>query len=147
MDFVGADLAFRGERHIQVNMAVAGVQINVGRQIRREFQRYTAISALEPPVSSHGRPVSRNRLKMTISRLELEFVKASVGSDVAVACAGMKLAIQGLESFRAIAAVQIHSSLQICELNLAITGSEVNISLARHLNDDVHTMVGSPLEV
>src|SRR3954471_3474788 len=147
MDFVGADLALRGERHIQIDMAVAGVEINVGREIRRELQRYTAISALEPPVSSHGRPRSRNGLKMTISRLELEFVKAPIGPDVAVAGAGVKFAIQVLETFRAIAAVQIHGALQIREFNLAVAGAKIHVSLARHLHNDVHAMAGPPLEV
>src|SRR5271165_2823661 len=48
-NFAFANLAFGRNWHVQVDVAVSGVQIDVGGQIFRHFERHRAIAAFEPP--------------------------------------------------------------------------------------------------
>ena len=74
---------------------------------------------------------------MAVAGLEFEFVEAAVGGDVPVAGGGVKLAVDAVESFGAVAAVQVHITLEIGDFDLAVAGAKVDLSLARHLDEDV----------
>ena len=51
MDFILANLSFRRDRHIEIDVAVAGVQVNIRGEVTRNFQRDAAVARFQPPVS------------------------------------------------------------------------------------------------
>src|SRR5579859_4416868 len=104
VDLVLANLAFCGYGHIEIDMAIAGVKVDVSGQIAGHFQRDAAVAGFEPPVRGQRGARSGANVDVTVSRLEFEFIETAVGLDVTVACSGVQLAIYVVEAFGAIAA-------------------------------------------
>jgi hypothetical protein len=46
VNFALANLALGGDRHIKIDMAITGVQVNVRRQFARDFKRNVPIAGL-----------------------------------------------------------------------------------------------------
>src|ERR1051326_7501453 len=145
MDLVLANLAFGGYGHVEIDVAVAGVKVDVCGKIAGYLERDAAIAGFEPPVRGQRRARSGANVDMTVTCLEFEFIETSVGPDVTVAGGGVQLAIHVVEAFGAIAAVQIHLALESGEFDPAVSGAQVDVALARHLDDDIDAMI-SPLE-
>src|SRR5580698_1269743 len=78
---------------------------------------------------------------MSVSRLELELIEAAARVDVSIAGRGPQLAIDAVESLTAVSAVQIEFAFQSSDINLAVSGVQVQLALTRHLDDDVDPVV------
>ena len=93
MNFIFANLAGGCDGHIQIDVAVAGVQIDVGGQVSRHFEGDGAIAAFEAPARGQSRAGGGSRVDAAISSFEFEFVEAAVGADVAIAGQSPELAV------------------------------------------------------
>src|SRR5579864_1068752 len=51
VNIVLANLSFGRDRHVEIDVAVAGVQVNIGGEVTRDFQRDAAVARFQPPVS------------------------------------------------------------------------------------------------
>src|SRR5579864_5203906 len=52
--FVFANLAFGCDGHIEIDVAVAGMQVHVGREVSGNFESDAAVAGLQPPACSQG---------------------------------------------------------------------------------------------
>src|ERR1700730_19085348 len=78
-DVVLTQLSFGRDRNVQIDMAVAGVQIHIGSQGFRNFPRTVAVSRLQPPSRIHRGPDHRAHFDGAVACLEFEFIKPPVG--------------------------------------------------------------------
>src|SRR6266496_6105085 len=78
MNFILANLALGGNRHIEINVAVAGVQADIGGQFAGDFERNVAVASLKPPGCGQRRPRRRAHFYVTIARLQFEFIEAAI---------------------------------------------------------------------
>src|ERR1700686_401986 len=141
VNFILANLAFGDDGHVEIDVAVAGVQAYVGREFAWNFERNVAVASLQSPTCGQGGPGCRAHFDVSVARLELEFIEASVGADVAVAGRGVQFAVDPFQVLGAVAAVQIHLAFQSGDVDFAVAGPQVDAALTRHLNNDVDLML------
>ena len=140
-NFVLANLARGGDWHIQIDVSIAGVEIEIGRQVFRHFEGDGAIAAFEPPAGRQGRAGCGPRFNAAIAGLEFEFVKAAVGANVAIAGGGSQFAIDVVDFLGAISAAELHFALKVGEIDLAVAGVQVHAAFTRHLDVDIDAAV------
>src|SRR4051812_11290574 len=80
---------------------------------------------------------------MTITRLQLKFIKASVGGDMSIPSAGAQLAIHALDALRTVATAHVHFALEVADLNLAVAGVQIDFAFSGHVNIDVYTVIAN----
>src|SRR5579885_1098245 len=122
------------------------MEVDIGGEIGRNFQSYAAVTRFESPSGSEGRARGGANIDASVARLDLKFVETSIGLDVPVASGGVEFAIDPTESHRAVAGVQVHRALKAGYVNSSVARAKVGVTLARHLDRDVHAVSGSPLE-
>src|SRR5712692_9950237 len=135
-NFVPPQLSVGGYGNIEVDVSVAGMQVHVGSHGAGNFQRYAAITGLEPPACIQRRPSRRAYFDGTVARLDFELVKTSIGPNVPVTCAGPQLAVDGVKGLRAVAAAKIHFTLEAGNFDLAIPGVQIDTPFTRHVDID-----------
>src|SRR5579863_7533552 len=103
-------------------MSIAGVQVNIGRQIAGNFQGNAAVAGFQPPAGIQRRARVGADFHTAVSGLELKFVKATAGSDVAITGGGVQLPLYVVEVLGTIPRVQVHASFEagnlVCRLLL-----------------------------
>src|SRR5260370_40375311 len=84
VNFVLSNLSLSRDRHVEVDVAITGMQAYVGRKLTWNFQRNVAVAGLQPPARSQCRPLRGADFDMTVAGLELKFGKTSPGGDVSI---------------------------------------------------------------
>jgi hypothetical protein len=100
--------SFDGDRNVRLNVAIAGVQINVGGKITRQFQIDAAVPGVKGPARSDRRPGQSPRFNAAVSSGQIERVESSIRCNVAIAGARPQHAIHGLNVLMAVAGLQVH---------------------------------------
>src|SRR3954471_753457 len=78
---------------------------------------------------------------MAIPRLQLKLIEAPVSGDMSVTSAGPQLAIHSLDILRTIATAQVHFAFEVADLNLAVSGMQIDFAFSGHVNVDVYTVI------
>ena len=139
VNLVLSQLSLGRDRHIEVDVTVAGVQVDIRRQIVRNLQRDAAVSGFQAPAICKRRAVGGAHIDVAIPGLEIELVKSAIRLNMPIPGLGAQLAINALEVHRAVAGVQIHLTLKVGNFNPAIPSAQLDVPFARHLEDDVNT--------
>jgi hypothetical protein len=142
-NFVLANLAFGGNRHVQVDVAVAGVQINVRCEVVGNFERDGTIATLQSPTPTHDGSGRGPGVDASVARLEFEFVEAAIRADVAVSGCSPQFAVYAVNFLGAVSAAQLHVAFEIGKFNLAIASMQVHSAFARHADVDVNSMIAT----
>src|SRR5215831_17212076 len=111
MHVILADFSFGGDWKVEIDVSVVGMQIYISRQVRGNFERDAAIAGFEPPAAGERGAVAGTHVDVSVASFEFEFVKASIGLDVAIAGGSAQPAIDAIEVQGAIACVHIHLAL------------------------------------
>src|SRR5437763_15946129 len=78
---------------------------------------------------------------MAITRLQLKPTAAPVSGAMSVTSAGPQLAIPSLDILRTIATAQFHFAFEVADLNLAVSGMQIDFAFSGHVNVDVYTVI------
>src|SRR5579863_10674051 len=136
-NFVLANFTFGGDRHIEINVTVAGVEIDVRGHVSGNFQGHVAVAGFEAPGCGQRGASGRAHFHVAIAGLEVELIEAAVGAYVAVSGGGAQLTIDCVENFGTVSATEIHLALEAADFDLAIVGAEIHFSLAWHVDHNV----------
>src|SRR6202011_5196486 len=99
-------------RQIQIDMAVASVQIYIGCKVFRDLQSDTAVPTLEAPSGGQRRTSGRPSFNPAIARMQLKLLKPAIGPNMSVAGSGTQGTFNPVDLLRAISAAQIHVALE-----------------------------------
>src|ERR1700730_10910853 len=124
-------------------MAVAGVQIYIGRKILRDLQSDTAVPTLESPSAGQRRTSGRPSFNPAIAGMQFQHLKPAIGPNMSIAGGGPQLAFNSIDLLRAISAAQIHVAPEAVHLDPAIAGMQIDAAFARHMDIDVHMMAAN----
>ncbi len=137
VNFVLADLAFGDDGHVEIDVAVAGVQVTSAAS-----SPGTSSETLPSPVSRRQPAASVEPwVARTSTWPSPVFSSSSSKRPWAVMCPSpveaRSLPSTAFEIFGAVAAVQIHITLETGEIDLSVAGAQVDAAFARHLDNDV----------
>src|ERR1700681_3457974 len=103
VDFVLTNLPFCSDGHVEIDVAVAGMQVYISRQFAWDFEGTVTVAGLQSPACGQGRSARRAHLHVPIARFEFELIKAAMSGDVSVAGRGVQLAVDRFQVLGAVA--------------------------------------------
>src|SRR5579863_7126809 len=134
MDILVADTSLHRNRHVHIDVTVAGVQVNVSGKVVGQLQGHTAVAGTKAPTRSHGRTSHGAGFDVTIPGVEVQGVKSSGGPNVPVSGVSAQAAIDGFNLLMAVATLQFHVALEIRQSNGAVTGMQTDSAFPRHVD-------------
>ena len=136
-------------------MAVAGVRIEIGMEVRRQAQVDVAVARMQRPTARNLRAVGRFRFDAAVARFQIQSVEPAAHVDAAiagihveraieirsfdVAIAGMHADIpaQAAGAHVSIAGIHVNASRNRLQCDVSVAGVHIEIQLAR--NPNFHT--------
>ena len=128
-------------------MPVTGMKIKVRGNVLGEFQAHAAVAGVQHPFVGNLRSCACTNVQAPVAGFEVERVEPAIGANVAVTGAGAKPAFYVVNFFCSIAAAQFHLAVEVGKVDPAIAGVQIDASLSRHVDCDVHVVAGEVANV
>src|ERR1700721_3000632 len=74
---------------------------------------------------------------MSIAGLQVQLIEAAIRANVPVSGGRTQFAVDRIEGFGSVSAMQVHLAFEAANFDFSIFSSQVDLALARHMNVDV----------
>src|SRR5581483_19682 len=133
--------AIDGHRYLENDVSVAGVKVQVRGKIGWHRQNNAAVACLEVPIMGKRRTAFRADANPAIPGTEIQRIEAAVGLDMSIPGMSPEGAVDSIHFLAAVPADDLHVSLEMSQSDTPISRSQVELTLARHLNLVLCTVV------
>jgi hypothetical protein len=135
-----------GHRQLGGNAAVAGVDVEVGGEIRSQPQPHAAVAGLDAPARRHLRAGLHFRFDAPFVGAQVELIEAAAHGNPAVAGPGVERAVQRLGADASVAGHQPGIAVQALHQDSSVAGMDFRRRFARRPHFHPHRVVaGAPM--
>ena len=132
------ELTFDRERNVQRDVAIAGMEIEVGGEVGGNFQVHAAVGSADVPGTRDARTGESPEGDVAIAGSDINGVETAGNADGTVASVGAEIAFNIIDFKAAVAAVEIHFTFEVVDRDTAVAGAQRDFAFARHVNLDEH---------